>query len=301
MIKIQSFPRSNPGTYSPVSGMVKFGSHKKFGRQEFSRSMVGKELDLDEFESSLEVFSRKWQPLILYILLEKGSMSFSELKDRLEDISGKVLSNNLENLVEKEFIEKEVLSEKPKRVRYSVNSKSKGLKPVLEELKDWNKARNQENVKKILVVDDEEKLVDLYSRWLDERFEVDTANSGEEALDKLERETDLVVLDRVMPGISGKETLERIRNVSDCGVVMVTAKEPELEVADMEVDDYLLKPVDRSEILSKAEEILEDDSERGLKSLKARKELLEEHFSASRLEESDEYVELVEEIQNLED
>lgn len=263
--------------------------------------MVGKELDLKEFESSLEIFSRKWQPLILYILLEKGSMSFSELKEQLEYISGKVLSNNLENLVEKDFIEKEVLSEKPKRVRYSVSSKSKGLKPVLEELKNWNKAINMENVRKILVVDDEEKLADIYSKWLNERFESHTANSGEEALEKLDRKTELVILDRVMPGISGKDTLERIRNVSECAVVMVTAKEPELGVAEIDVDDYLVKPVSREDLLETAEDLLEMEGERNLRSLKSRKELLEEYFSASRLEGNEEYVELVEKIQNLED
>ncbi len=98
----------------------------------------------------------------------------------------------------------------------------------------------------VLVVDDEEGLADLYAIWLRDRHTVETAYDGEAALDALDEDVDVVLLDRQMPGVSGDDVLETIRERSlDCRVAMVTAVEPELDIVDLGFDDYLRKPVDR--------------------------------------------------------
>jgi len=98
----------------------------------------------------------------------------------------------------------------------------------------------------VLVVDDEEGLADLYAIWLREEYAVETAYDGEAAIDALDENVDVVLLDRQMPGVSGDDVLETIRERGlDCRVAMVTAVEPELDIVDLGFDDYLRKPVDR--------------------------------------------------------
>ncbi|WP_423750819.1 response regulator [Salinirarus marinus] len=63
----------------------------------------------------------------------------------------------------------------------------------------------------VLIVEDERALVDLFSNWLSDDFDVRTAYDGEQALAKIDDEVDVVLLDRRMPGLSGDDVLERVR------------------------------------------------------------------------------------------
>jgi len=98
----------------------------------------------------------------------------------------------------------------------------------------------------VLVVDDEEGLADLYSIWLRDSYTVRTAYNGAEAVDELDDDVDVVLLDRQMPDLSGDEVLGTIRDRDlECRVAMVTAVEPELDIVGLGFDDYLRKPIDR--------------------------------------------------------
>ncbi len=101
----------------------------------------------------------------------------------------------------------------------------------------------------VLVVEDERRLAELYADTLRESHEVETAYDGETALERLDAATDAVLLDRKMPGPSGRETLERIRATDhDPRVAMLTAVRPDFDIIEMGFDDYLLKPVDGPEL-----------------------------------------------------
>ncbi|CQH54524.1 receiver box response regulator [Halobacterium hubeiense] len=109
----------------------------------------------------------------------------------------------------------------------------------------------------VLVVDDEEGLADLYAIWLRDRYTVETAYDGEAALDALDEDVDAVLLDRQMPGVSGDDVLDAIRERGlDCRVAMVTAVEPELDIVDLGFDDYLRKPVDRETLRETVDRLL---------------------------------------------
>jgi len=109
----------------------------------------------------------------------------------------------------------------------------------------------------VLVVDDEEGLADLYAIWLRDRYTVETAYDGESALDALDEDIDAVLLDRQMPGVSGDDVLDTIRERDlDCRVAMVTAVEPELDIVDLGFDDYLRKPVDRETLRETVDRLL---------------------------------------------
>jgi len=110
----------------------------------------------------------------------------------------------------------------------------------------------------VLVVDDEETIRVMYADML-ERFvgAVETAPDGETALSLLDESVDVVLLDRRMPGRSGDEVLEEIRaSGCDCRVAMLTAVEPDEDIAAMPFDTYLTKPVTVGELRTVIERLL---------------------------------------------
>ncbi len=103
----------------------------------------------------------------------------------------------------------------------------------------------------VLIVEDEPDLADLYAAWLQDRCTVDTAYDGTTALESIDEQIDIVLLDRRMPGFSGDAVLETIRERElDCRVAMVTAVEPDFDIIGMGFDDYLVKPVSKDELVS---------------------------------------------------
>ncbi|HEX2933608.1 MAG TPA: response regulator, partial [Candidatus Binatia bacterium] len=120
------------------------------------------------------------------------------------------------------------------------------------------------NPAKILVVDDTAKNVKLLADLLAVKgYGVVTAESGQEALAKLEAEKpDLVLLDVVMPEMSGYEVCQKIREnpaTRILPVVMVTALDPAEERVkglDAGADDFLTKPINRAELLARVRSLL---------------------------------------------
>jgi CheY-like chemotaxis protein len=103
----------------------------------------------------------------------------------------------------------------------------------------------------VLMVDDEKRVADAYALRLEDVADVTVAYGGEEALDAVDdsHPPDVVLLDRHMPGLSGDEVLDRLRERElRTRVIMVTAIDPDLGVLDMPFDDYLSKPVEREDL-----------------------------------------------------
>ena len=156
----------------------------------------------------------------------------------------------------------------------------------------------------VLVVDDEARLADLFAAWLGANRPVETAYDGEEALEKMTDSIEVVLLDRRMPGLSGDEVLEKIRERGyDSRVVMVTAVDPDFDIIEMGFDDYLVKPVSKDEL----EEIVEDVRKRSEYEadiqeyyvLASKKALLESEKTERELEETEEYQELTDRVEEL--
>ena len=156
----------------------------------------------------------------------------------------------------------------------------------------------------VLVVEDDTELASLYETWLDGTYRVQTAIGGREALDALSDDLDVVLLDRRMPDVTGDEVLDEIRARDiGCQVAMVTAVEPDVDIIDMEFDDYLVKPVSRDELLEVVEKLLTrsdyDDRVREMFSLASKKAVLETEVGRSSLVDETEYEELSEELEHL--
>ena len=115
--------------------------------------------------------------------------------------------------------------------------------------------------KKVLVVDDDTKTVELVKLYLNrDGYKVVTAYNGIEAL-RLARENhpDLIVLDLMLPGLDGLKVCRTLRDESDVPIIMLTAKtteEDRLAGLDLGADDYVTKPFSPKELAARVRTVL---------------------------------------------
>ena len=110
--------------------------------------------------------------------------------------------------------------------------------------------------KKILVVDDEKPIVDIEKFNLTkEGYEVSVAYDGEEALKQVKDvDPDLIILDLMLPKIDGLEVAREVRKTKDTPIIMVTAKDSELDKVlglELGADDYVTKPFSNRELVAR--------------------------------------------------
>jgi two-component system response regulator RegX3 len=116
-------------------------------------------------------------------------------------------------------------------------------------------------VTRVLVVEDEESFSDALSYMLRrEGFEVAIATTGPDALSEFDRSgADLVLLDLMLPGLSGTEVCRRLRQRSNVPVIMLTARDSEIDkVVGLELgaDDYVTKPFSSRELVARIRAVL---------------------------------------------
>jgi two-component system response regulator RegX3 len=114
---------------------------------------------------------------------------------------------------------------------------------------------------KILVVEDEESFRDALAFVLSkEGFEVKLVQDGQSALDTYEKEgADLILLDLMLPGVSGLEVCKSIRAKSNVPIIMVTAKNEEVDKViglELGADDYVTKPFSSRELVARIRAVL---------------------------------------------
>jgi DNA-binding response OmpR family regulator len=157
----------------------------------------------------------------------------------------------------------------------------------------------------VLIVDDERQLADLYAGWLADAYPVRVAYDGDEALQALDDDVEVVLLDRRMPGLSGDEVLEAVTDQGyGCRVAMVTAVEPDFDIIEMGFDDYLVKPVTYADLKGTVDRLLTrntyDEQVDEYARLLSKKATLETEKSRQQLAESDRFAELEARIDRLE-
>jgi two-component system, OmpR family, KDP operon response regulator KdpE len=113
----------------------------------------------------------------------------------------------------------------------------------------------------VLVVDDNLSIQKLVSVNLQARgYAVDVAGTGEEALRRFKDSTyDLVILDLILPGMSGIDVLALIRQLSDIPIVVLSAREDEdlkVRALDAGADDYVTKPFSHNELLARVRAVM---------------------------------------------
>ena len=155
----------------------------------------------------------------------------------------------------------------------------------------------------VLVVADERAVADLYAAWLESDHEVRTA-AGHDTDPEVGDDVDVLVLDRELPGESGKGLLGRVRESGlDCRVVMITGVKSDDQVVDMPVDHYLSKPVSAG----KLDDIVGDTQGREEDTgtvqeyfaLTSKKAKLEAENTPAELLAHDEYQEIAQRVEKL--
>jgi two-component system KDP operon response regulator KdpE len=113
----------------------------------------------------------------------------------------------------------------------------------------------------ILVVDDEREIVRALQRTLNAHgYTVLTASTGEEAIEMVtQHRPDLLLLDLLLPGMSGLEVCRRVRAMSNVPIIVLSVKNTErdkVEALDLGADDYIAKPFGMKEVLARVRVVL---------------------------------------------
>lgn len=125
----------------------------------------------------------------------------------------------------------------------------------------YNLFINMTELKKILIVEDEIKIAEIMAAYLDQDgFLVKTTTSGADGLKLVSSyDPDLVILDLMLPDLSGEDVCREIRKQSDIPIVMVTARTEEEELVhglDIGADDYIGKPFSPRELVARVKTVL---------------------------------------------
>lgn len=115
--------------------------------------------------------------------------------------------------------------------------------------------------KKILIIEDEEKIVEVVKAYLEkEGYKVSSETTGKNGFNRYMKEKpDLVILDLMLPDITGEEICKKIRAESDIPILMLTAKAREtdkIEGFSIGADDYITKPFRPKELLARVRAVL---------------------------------------------
>ncbi|WP_138004688.1 bacterio-opsin activator domain-containing protein [Halalkalirubrum salinum] len=153
----------------------------------------------------------------------------------------------------------------------------------------------------VLIVEDDINLAELYAAWLGDICNTRVAHDGYDGWEQFDEAVDVVLLDRVMPRMSGDELLRRIRDADvDCQVVMVSAVQPGVDIVRMGFDAYVQKPTTETELKQTIDRMQTratyDEQLRELFSLMERQSTLEASTDPKVLEESSEYAALTEQL-----
>ncbi len=151
---------------------------------------------------------------------------------------------------------------------------------------------------KILLVEDEAGIANMEKNYLEKaNFQVDIALDGQKAIDLFdENEYDLVILDLMLPKVSGEDILKYIRQQSSLPVILVTAKVQEKDIIKgfrSGADDYIKKPFSGLELVERAKAVLRRSNENRLVKtdiLETTDGLIKVDFSNNRVLKNDEEI-----------
>lgn len=121
-------------------------------------------------------------------------------------------------------------------------------------------------MEKILVVEDEAKIRKIIISYLKEDYQITEAADGRKALEYFKQtDFDLIILDLMLPQISGEKVCQKIRQISEIPIIMLTAKSSEenkINGFNYGADDYLTKPFSPRELLMRTKAILRRSSDK---------------------------------------
>ncbi|MFB6185811.1 MAG: response regulator, partial [Halobacteriaceae archaeon] len=135
---------------------------------------------------------------------------------------------------------------------------------------------------------------DIYATWLENNYHVMTVTDGEAVLETIDETIDVAILSRDMSNMSCDDTLAAIREQdSDCQVVIVSENEPSVDAAELDFDDFLVKPILKDKLLTTVECMIQrteySEQLRKVSRLISQLSVLKKYISSHRLTDNDQY------------
>ena len=241
---------------------------------------------MSQMQASTEIFAYKWHPHIIYTVYELEGAGYSEIESSLGSISSKMLSDGLSDLCERNILSTTETVEGSGRTIYVLSSKGRALIPALEVLDAWNQ-RYEEDRSSVLILEDERMVATILGDYFSDSYHVQYVSTGTEALEAYTADTDLLIIDRKLEGMSGDTVAERIRAEHEQQLLLcVSGVEPDNDIHELDYDDYIHKPVDETEMKTRMELLLNraelDSTARTYLSLRSKQlALIETHGKAA--------------------
>lgn len=146
----------------------------------------------------------------------------------------------------------------------------------------------------VLVVDDDQEILRCYADWLQPEYTVRTANDGQEALELIGKQTDIVLLVRRMPDLSRDLVLQHLQTrCNEVMVAMISPLEPDADIVELPFDEHIHESTNREEIEATVESLLErahyNQHRQRCYRLASKIAAFEETFSRSALESNGPY------------
>lgn len=112
--------------------------------------------------------------------------------------------------------------------------------------------------KTVIVAEDDREMAEEYARILGERYAVVTCEDGRAMLDRTQGDTDLIILDLIMPGMDGIAALKKLRTFSDVPVLVISAISNEAEKITPKFGDcrYICKPFEPKQMIETVKDII---------------------------------------------
>lgn len=217
--------------------------------------MVHEEVDIPrkpkQALNALSLLSKKWHPVVICVLSSNGTSGFNHLQEAIPGVSGKVLSETLDDLEQTGLVSRTVISESPLRVEYELTDAGKELESVFAELADWAAVHLDGATPTVLIVDRDRRISEMYREWLADRYEVISAHNSAQVNKKLDDSVDAVLFSRRVPGVDPS----KVPTVapSDCRSILLVAENRSPDEIEIDCDSVLSKPVVRETLLDAIE------------------------------------------------
>jgi DNA-binding HxlR family transcriptional regulator len=247
----------------------------------------------------------KWKPRILAALAQNGRLGFGDLQRDLGGISNKVLSNDLEDLLEYDVVIRDVVQEQPVRVEYELTAAGSDLYDIVRRMTDWD-AQYVTGAGRptLLIAEDDVRQIELYSLWLSTTYDVVTVTDGRKTLDALDESIDAAVLDRKLPALHGDEVADAVREAGEyVPVALLSSEQVRPTDVSLSADLLLSKPIGRTALENAVVELLRFESlspvARNVRGRRHRLAFVREQLG-SAIEETGVFAAAVEELKCLE-
>jgi DNA-binding response OmpR family regulator len=158
---------------------------------------------------------------------------------------------------------------------------------------------------RVLVVEDDAELREVYDRVLSTWYAVSTAATGADAVAAMTDDTDVVLLDRRLPDTDEAALVRDLKHrYDDCYVALVTAMEPDFGIIELGIDDYLVKPVTTAQLRDAVGRLCSladyDATYRELSQKRVKRSVLAQEKATTTLQHSGEFDRLCADIERLE-